>query len=148
MLDNIKASYVLQEIKNIPLYEQILQEHKDKNEEIEMQKEALASPKSPQGHESLGVVVNQHNGNNNEARLLEYLEKQDELEYRDTFLKRRLMLARMYRKSLEQSENIDFINDYFDDSIKIRDLEKKHNVSNAFMKMRGLVKNFIYDLGI
>lgn len=145
-MNNKKASYVLQEIRNIPLYEGILKEHTQKLKEIEKQKETYASPKSPQGHENIGAS-NQHNGNADQTRLLEILEKQDDEEYKMQIMGERLNLAKEYKMQIMRSGDSDFVNDYIN-GMRMKELSKKHSVSNPYDKMMRIIKYFITDLKI
>lgn len=128
------------------MYESILNDHAKKLKEIEKQKETYASPKSPQGHENIGAG-NQHNGSADQTRLFDLLEKQDEEEYKAQIMNERLLLAKEYRMQIMRSGDSDFVNDYIN-GMKMREIAKKHNVSNPYDKMMRIIKFFIKDLKI
>ena len=144
MINNRKASYILQELKNISLYQEIFKEHQNEYEMIQKEKETFASPKSPQGHENIGAG-NQHNAEDGKERLLNLLEKQDDIEYKMDLIKQRVGIALQYKLALMDCEDYQFVKDYLD-GMKIRDIEKKHNVSNAYDKMIRLIRNNIDNL--
>lgn len=147
MINNRKAAYVIQEIRNIPFYEMLIQEHEKELKESDQRKEDIASLKSPQGHEDIGAG-RQFSTDSVQDRMVALFDYDDETNRKIERLKLRRRIAEGYKSELEENADDDFVRDYFSGDYTMQDIEKRHNISNAYDKMIRTIRNNVESLKI
>ena len=133
-----EAKYIVDEIKRIGFYREKVASLQREIDSLEEQKEDLARPKSPNGHESIGEAK----GNavsDYTIQLLKLSAIEDAVKQRQVFFYGLYKQACSYRKKIMSGENAKYAEDFFEAKNKW-DMQKDYNVSNPYDRMVRIVR--------
>ena len=133
-----EAKYIVDEIKRIGFYREKVASLQREIDSLEHQKEDLASPKSPNGHESIGEAKGNAIGDYT-IQLLKLSAIQDMVKERQIFFYGLYKQAVSYQKKLMNSEHSQYADDFFRTKNKL-EMQNKYNTSNPYDRMVRIVR--------
>lgn len=133
------AKYVINEIKWMSYYEKKALAIQSKIELIQMQIETATDPSSPQGQEYIGEGKSL-SFVGKESYMLKKITERDDLIAEYNKWKKRFVEADMnYRMIVDQTDEPNFVQDYFSKKYSSQQLEEMYHTPKAFRKIVQLV---------
>ena len=133
-----EAKYIVDEIKRIGFYREKVASLQKEIDSLDQQKEDLASPKSPNGHESIGEAKG-NSVSDYTIQLLKLSAIQDSVKKRQVFFYDLYKQACGYKKKLMSGEYSQYATDFFGSKNKL-DMQNEYNTSNPYDRMVRIVR--------
>lgn len=144
MITYNKARFVLNGIKSINVVSEIVHELQTQIDDLEQKKADLASPKSPNGRESIGEAKG-NSVSDYTQELVTIITEQDKLKKEEKFYINMLERFKRYEMMLTDGEDSDYSQMYF----KKYDREAichKYRITNPFDRMIRIIRKNIKSL--
>lgn len=133
------ATYTIKEIAWIGYYKRKAERLREQIAEVQRQIDNATSPSSPQGHESIGAGRSMTFSGKESYLNLKITQKgQLEKEFRK-FSGRYTDAMVSYYMLLDQTEERQFVEDYFGNVYSKADLEAKYHIQKAYRKIQAIV---------
>lgn len=135
------ASYVINEIRQMDFYRRTAEQLKIKIETVRYQREHATDPTSPQGHEYIGAGKSL-TFEGKESYMHQKMKEEEDLtvEYKK-FSTRYIDAQLWYYNIVDQTEEKDFVRDYFSKKYTKQQLEEMYHTPKAYRKMVQIVMN-------
>ena len=135
------ARYVIKELEFMSYYSRKAGKAKEQLNRIQQQIDDVSSPKSPQGHENIGAGRSLTFDGNEAYLNLKFTQQKDtEKEYKkwnDRFVDAQIQ----YYTILDQTDEKDFVRDYFSKKYSMTQIEEMYNTTRASRKIIQIVMN-------
>lgn len=129
------ARFIIGEIRNMEYYARNADSLKKRIDEIQLQIETATDPKSPQGYENIGAGRSLLFAGK-EAYIAAKITEKDELTiYYKKLAERFIDAQRYYFEILDNTEEKEFVQDYFNNQLSRQQLEEKYHINKARRKM-------------
>ena len=145
-MNRYDAEHVIKEIKSIPYYQHKLVELKGKLDIVQEQIDNATVPRSPQGIEQTGAA-NVPSFSGKEAYLNLKITEKDKLTKKYAKFTDRFSEAQVsYFKIIDQTEEKDYVVDYFSRKYSMKELEDRYNITRAYRKIRDIIMDCTVDM--
>lgn len=138
------AKYVINEIRWMGFYEKKANYYLEKIKTVQMQIDTCTDPHSPQGHEYIGEGKTLAFTGKDSYMNAKIAERDDKLlpEYRK-WSNRYVEANVNYRMIIDQTDEPEFVTDYFSKKYSAQQLEEKYHISKAFRRILQIVMESI-----
>ena len=138
-MNRFDAKYVIQEINNLPYYQHKINELKEKIDEVQSQIDNATAPHSPQGIENTGAAKAVSFSGKESYLNLKITEKDRLTKMSAKFSERYVDAQLNYYMILDNTEEKDYVKDYFSGKFSKQELEMKYSVTKAYRKILNVV---------
>ena len=137
------AQYTVNEIWWMDYYKRKAEQLKIRIETVQYQMEHATDPTSPQGHENIGAGRSLSFEGKESYMNLKMKEEEELTKEYKKFSSRYIDAQVMYRQILDQTEEKDFVRDYFSKKYTLQQLEEMYHTAKAKRKLVQVVMNSI-----
>ena len=142
MIDRRDAQYILSEIRMIGYFKRRIGVMQKMIDDIEIEIAEITEPKSPNGKTDVSVKSDGRTSNV-ESRINALISRQMNVEKEKSVFDFRLWKATAYFNRLKNTNESDFVEDFFESGKTHRQLEEKYHLSNAYDRMVRIIRNAI-----
>lgn len=137
------ARYIINEITWMEYYGRKADELKKRIEEVQSQIDNATSPKSPQGHENIGAGRSMTFAGKESYLNLKITQKDKYAKDQQKFSERFIDAQISYYLIIDQTDEKDFVRDYFSKKYTKQELEEMYHIAKAYKKLVQVVMNAI-----